>query len=63
MIDDPDIWRSANLLVKRHGSDTALMCGLVRGELLADGDPEGCAVRKRILYAADEFRIIKPAKG
>jgi len=39
------------------------MCGLVRGELLADGDPEGCAVRKRILYAADEFRIIKPAKG
>jgi len=23
MVDDPDIWRAANLLVKRHGDDAA----------------------------------------
>jgi hypothetical protein len=24
MVDDPDIWRAANLLVKRHGVDAVM---------------------------------------
>jgi len=24
IVDDPDIWRAANLLVKRHGADAAI---------------------------------------
>jgi len=55
MVDDPDIWRAANLLVKRHGADAALVAGRRADELLA-GDVEGCAVWKRILVAVASYR-------
>jgi hypothetical protein len=62
MVDDPDIWRAANLLVKRHGADAALMAGRRADELLA-GDVEGCTVWKRILVAVAELSRTKPAEG
>src|SRR5258708_31460520 len=33
MVDDPDIWRKANLLVKRHGDDAALAAARRADEL------------------------------
>jgi hypothetical protein len=63
MVDDPDIWRAANLLLKRHGPDAALAAARRADELLAAGDPEGCAVWKRILEAVGELTRTKPTKG
>ena len=38
MIDDPDIWRAVNLLVKRHGHEVALVAAQRADELLAASD-------------------------
>lgn len=38
MIDDPDIWRATNLLVKRHGADAAFSASRsFRGTLMSVG--------------------------
>ena len=63
MIADLDIWRAANILVKRHGAGAAVVAGQRADELLAAGDVEGCAVWKRILTAVDELTRTKPAEG
>ena len=49
MVDDPDIWRAANLLVRRHKGDAPSVAAQRADDLLASGDAEGCAVWKRIL--------------
>ncbi len=63
MIDDPDIWRAANLLVKRHGVDAAMMAAKRADELLAAGDVEGWAVWEWIVAAVTELARTKPAEG
>jgi len=63
MVDDPDIWRAANLLVKRHGPDAAEVAAQRADELLARGDAEGSAIWIRILEAVGELGRPKPAKG
>ena len=40
-IDDMDGWRAANLLVKQHGEDAALVAAQRADDLLAQGDIEG----------------------
>lgn len=37
MVDDPDIWRAANLMVKRHGDGAAAMAAKRAEELAARG--------------------------
>ena len=44
MIDETEIWRVANLLVKRHGTDAALAAAKRAEKLLAAGDVNGFAV-------------------
>ena len=63
MMDDLDILRAANLLVKRHGHDAAVIAALRADELLAAGDPQGCAIWKRILAAVTELARTTPAEG
>jgi hypothetical protein len=63
MLDDPDIWRAANLLVKQHGHEAALVAARRSDEMLAVGDVEGCAIWKRILEAVAELSRAKPAAG
>jgi hypothetical protein len=41
MVAAPDIWRAADLLMKRHGADTPMIAGKRALELLAEGDVEG----------------------
>ena len=61
MVDDPDIWRAANLLVKRHGSDAPSVASTRADELLGERDSEGWAVWRRILDAVVELSRTKPA--
>lgn len=47
VVDDPDIWCAADLLVKRHGSDAANVSAQLADEWLYRGDVEGNAVWRR----------------
>jgi hypothetical protein len=63
MVDEPDIWRAAYPLVKRHGADAAMVAAERADKLLAAGDVEGCTIWKRILVAVRELARTAPAEG
>ncbi len=63
MIDDHDIWRAANLLIKRYGADAAIQAAQRADELLNSGDHQGSAIWKRILEAVSELARTKPVEG
>jgi hypothetical protein len=56
MTSDLDIWRAANLLIRRHGDDAGLAAAR-RADLMLDrGDLEGQNVWKRIGRAIVELQ-------
>ena len=55
MIDDPDIFRAAKLLIDKHGDDAAIRAAQRADELADEGDMDGAAVWRRILEAIDEL--------
>ena len=60
MISEIDIWRVANLMLKRYG-DEADIKSAIRGEELADaGDWAGEAVRRRIIDAIGQLKNTTP---
>ncbi len=56
MIPDLDIYRSANVLVKRYGPDAPIHAAMRADAMLEKGDPDGYAVWKRILRALEELQ-------
>ena len=52
MIPDLDIYRSANVLVTRHGPDAPIHAAMRADAMLDKGDLDGYAAWKRILRAA-----------
>ena len=63
MIDEPDIWRAASLLVKRHGDDAAPVAARCVDELRAAGNTAGCAIWRRIVEGVAELSRTKPTQG
>ncbi len=55
MTSNFDIYRSAHLLIKRHGNDAPVEAAMRADELAADGDMEGRAVWLRIVKAGEEL--------
>ncbi len=55
MTSDLDIWRSANVLVKRHGNDAPIEAAMRADAMLDKGDLDGCAVWRRIVKAVEEL--------
>jgi hypothetical protein len=55
--------RAANIPIKRHSADAALVSARRADELLEAGDTDGCAIWKRILAAVAELTHTKPAEG
>ncbi len=55
MIPDLDIYRSANLLVQRHGEDAPIETAMRADAMLEKGDLDGCAVWKRIVKAVEKL--------
>ena len=55
MIADLDIYRSAQVLVKRHGEDTAIEATMRTDAMLEAGDLGGYAVWKRVAKVAAEL--------
>ena len=63
MIPDLDIYRSANLLVKRHGQDAPIQAAMRADAMLEKGDLDGYAVWRRILRAVGELLSKKRPPG
>ncbi len=63
MTSDLDIYRSANLLVKRHGEDAPIHAAMRADAMLEAGDLDGYAVWKRVLRAVKELRGVVPKPG
>jgi hypothetical protein len=49
MLPDLDIWRAAQLTVKRHSESAAIQAGTRADELLAEGDLDGAAIWRAII--------------
>ncbi len=58
-----DVYRSANLLVKQHGTETPLHAAMQADAMLDKGDPDGQAVWLRIVKAVDELLETQPGGG
>ena len=56
MISDLDIWRAANLLIRRHGPDAELEAARYADLMLDRCDLEGQSVWKRIRRAIVELQ-------
>ena len=63
MTEEIDIWRAADLLVKRHGDDAEITAAQRADERLAEGDLDGQMIWKRILAAVRELQRKTPAAG
>ena len=63
MIPDLDIFRSAQVLVKRHGPDAPIHAAMRADAMLEKGDLDGYAVWRRILRAVEELRRTDPTPG
>ncbi len=63
MIPDLDIYRSANLLVKRHGVDAPIQAAMRADPMRDKGDLDGYAVWKRVLRAVGELQGTEPGPG
>ncbi len=63
MVSDLDIYRSAKLLVDRHGEDAARHAAMEADKLLAKGDMAGKRTWVRIMRAIEELERIEPRLG
>jgi triphosphoribosyl-dephospho-CoA synthetase len=55
---DLDIWRAAQLMVKRYGEDAAIQAGMRADDLLAEGDVDGAATWRAIIRAIEELQRV-----
>jgi hypothetical protein len=56
VIDDPDMFRAAKLMIDQHGEDAEARASLRADQLLAERDVQGSAVWRRILAAIVELQ-------
>ncbi len=61
MTSDLDIYRSANVLVTRHGADAPIHAAMRANAMLDKGDLDGFSVWKRIVKAVEELQRVEPA--
>jgi hypothetical protein len=63
MISDRDIYRTANLMIRKHGSEAHIHAAIRADEFLDKGDLDGAAVWRRIVMAVEEMRNTEPPTG
>ena len=56
MVDDPDIYRAAKLLIDQHGADAAISAAGRAHLLLEEGDTEGVTIWRAIVRALEELQ-------
>ena len=60
MIPEIDIWRVANLMLKRYGDEADIESALRAEELAEEGDHNGAAVWRRVTDAIAQLVNITP---
>ncbi len=63
VISDIDIYRSARVIVKRHGEDAAIEAAMRADAMLENGDLRGYAVWRGILKAVEELQRTEQVAG
>ena len=61
VIPEIDIWRAANLMLKRYGEKALDESATRAVELAADGDHDGAATWRRITSAVEQLASNKPS--
>jgi hypothetical protein len=62
MIPDRDIWRAANLLLRKHGVDAEVVATRRADEMLERGDRDGQLVWIRIRRAIADLQTVPMGK-
>ena len=60
-MEEIDIWRSANVMLKYYGMDAPFMAAMRADALLDQGDTDGFRAWKHILGAIEKLRRTKPS--
>ena len=60
---DLDIYRTAKLLIARHGDNAVIEAAMMADKMLEQGDLDGLATWNRILRAIEELRAGKRPEG
>ena len=60
MIPEIDIWRVANLMLKRYGDEADIESAIRAEELAEEGDHNGAAVWRRIINAIGQLENTTP---
>ena len=60
MIPEIDIWRVANLMLKRFGDEADIESALRAEELAEEGDHNGAAVWRRVTDAIEQLVNMTP---
>ena len=63
MTSDLEIYRSAKLLIDRHGDDAVIEAAMKADKMLEQGDLDGLATWNRILRAIEELRAGERPEG
>ena len=63
VVEEIEIYRAANQIIQRHGTDAGFEAAMRADAMIKAGDPEGLAVWKRILKAVDELQRDEPGQG
>ncbi len=63
MVDDLDIYRSANELIQQHGDEAPIHAAMQADAMLDKGDLDGAAVWRRIVGAINELLNARPGDG
>jgi hypothetical protein len=59
LMDDIEVYRAANMLVKQHGSEALSKAAERAAELAVAGDQQGALVFKRIVEAIREMQRVQ----
>ncbi len=63
MTSNLEIYRSAKLLIDRHGDDAVIEAAMMADKMLGTGDLDGLATWNRILRAIEELRARERPEG
>ncbi len=63
MISDLDLWRAAQVMVKRYGKDAATEATMRADEFLDQGNLVGKRLWMRIMQAIEELQRERPRGG
>ena len=62
MVDEINIYRSANLLIKQHGEDAAIYAAMQADKCLEKGDLDGKVAWLTVIKAIEEIRDTEPPR-